>query len=354
LSSPKSVPGQPLSYRDAGVDIDAGDRLVEAIKPFARRTLRPEVLAGIGGFGALIELPKRFREPVLVAGTDGVGTKLKLAFAMNKHDTIGIDLVAMSVNDILVQGAEPLFFLDYYVCETLDVDVASAVIRGIAQGCEQAGCALAGGETAEHPKAFIPGEYDLAGFAVGVVEKSRAIDGRKIAAGDVLLGLASSGPHSNGFSLIRGILERGHADLAQKIAGVTGERTLGETLLEPTHIYVKPVLALLAECEVKGMAHITGGGLSENTHRMFPDTLAARIDPRSWPRPPIFDWLQRQGNVADAEMHRVFNCGIGFVLVVAPDAADAAVAKLSASGETVYAIGAVVPRAAGTPGTVVI
>jgi len=353
LSPPKSVPGAPLSYRDAGVDIDAGDRLVEAIKPFARRTLRPEVLAGIGGFGALIELPKRYREPVLVAGTDGVGTKLKLAFALNKHDTIGIDLVAMSVNDILVQGAEPLFFLDYYVCETLDVDIASAVIRGIAQGCEQAGCALAGGETAEHPKAFVPGEYDLAGFAVGVVEKSRAIDGRKIAAGDVLLGLASSGPHSNGFSLIRGILERGHADLGQKIAGITGERTLGETLLEPTRIYVKPVLALLAGCDVNGMAHITGGGLSENTHRMFPDTLAARIDARSWPRPPIFDWLQRQGNIDDAEMHRVFNCGIGFVLVVAPDAADAAIARLSASGETVYTIGTVVPRAAGAPGTVV-
>jgi len=353
LSPPKSVPGTPLSYRDAGVDIDAGDRLVEAIKPFARRTLRPEVLAGIGGFGALIELPKRYREPVLVAGTDGVGTKLKLAFALNKHDTIGIDLVAMSVNDILVQGAEPLFFLDYYVCETLDVDIASAVIRGIAQGCEQAGCALAGGETAEHPKAFVPGEYDLAGFAVGVVEKSRAIDGRKIAAGDVLLGLASSGPHSNGFSLIRGILERGHADLAQKIAGVTGERTLGQTLLEPTRIYVKPVLALLAGCDVNGMAHITGSGLSENTHRMFPDTLAARVDARSWPRPPIFDWLQRQGNLDDAEMHRVFNCGIGFVLVVASDAAEDAIARLSASGETVYTIGNVVPRAAGAPGTVV-
>jgi phosphoribosylformylglycinamidine cyclo-ligase len=291
---------------------------------------------------------------VLVAGTDGVGTKLKLAFAMNKHDSIGIDLVAMSVNDILVQGAEPLFFLDYYVCETLDVAVATAVVRGIAQGCEQAGCALAGGETAEHPKAFVPGEYDLAGFAVGVVEKSRVIDGRKIAAGDVLLGLASSGPHSNGFSLIRGILERGHADLSQKIAGVTGKRTLGETLLEPTRIYVKPVLALLAGSDVKGMAHITGGGLAENTHRMFPDTLAARIDARSWPRPPIFDWLQGQGNVDDAEMHRVFNCGIGFVLVVAPDAADAAIARLKASGETVYTIGDVVPRMAGAPRTVVI
>jgi phosphoribosylformylglycinamidine cyclo-ligase len=354
LTSLKSAPGHSLSYRDAGVDIDAGDRLVEAIKPFAGRTLRPEVLAGIGGFGALVELPKRYREPVLVAGTDGVGTKLKLAFAMNRHDTIGIDLVAMSVNDILVQGAEPLFFLDYYVCETLDVAVASAVIRGIAQGCELAGCALAGGETAEHPKAFVPGEYDLAGFAVGVVEKSRAIDGRRIAAGDVLLGLASSGAHANGFSLIRGILERVDADLAQKIAGVTGERTLGETLLEPTRIYVKPVLALLGECDVKGMAHITGGGLSENTHRMFPDALAARIDARSWPQPPIFDWLQRQGNVAAEEMYRVFNCGIGFVLVVAPDAADAAIARLSASGETVYAIGTVVPRVDDGPGTVVV
>jgi phosphoribosylformylglycinamidine cyclo-ligase len=353
LNSPKSAPGHSLSYRDAGVDIDAGDRLVEAIKPFARRTLRPEVLAGIGGFGALIELPKRYREPVLVAGTDGVGTKLKLAFAMNKHDTIGIDLVAMSVNDILVQGAEPLFFLDYYVCETLDVAVASEVIRGIARGCEQAGCALIGGETAEHPKAFVAGEYDLAGFAVGVVEKSRAIDGRRIAAGDILLGLASSGAHSNGFSLIRSILERAHADLAQKIAGVTGERTLGETLLEPTRIYVKPVLALLAECDIKGMAHITGGGLSENTHRMFPDELAARIDAHSWPRPPIFDWLQQQGNVAAGEMHRVFNCGIGFALVVAPDAADAAIARLSTLGETAYAIGTVVARAPGAPGTVV-
>ncbi|MFI4952671.1 MAG: phosphoribosylformylglycinamidine cyclo-ligase [Burkholderiales bacterium] len=353
MSSPKIGPGQSLSYRDAGVDIDAGDRLVERIKPFAKRTMRPEVLAGIGGFGALVELPKRYREPVLVAGTDGVGTKLKLAFALNRHDTIGIDLVAMSVNDILVQGAEPLFFLDYFVCETLDVAIASDVIRGIAQGCEQAGCALTGGETAEHPKAFVPGEYDLAGFAVGVVEKSRVIDGRRIVAGDVLLGLASSGPHSNGFSLIRKILERSNADLAQKITGVTGERTLGATLLEPTRIYVKPVLALLAECDVKGMAHITGGGLTENAHRMFPDDLSARIDAGAWPRPAIFDWLQRQGNVDPAEMHRVFNCGIGFVVVVAADAADAVSARLRESGETAYAIGTVVPRAPGAPGTVV-
>src|SRR5215831_15252511 len=244
---PRNASGPPLSYREAGVDIDAGDALVEKIKPYARRTLRPEVLAGIGGFGALVELPKRYRAPVLVAGTDGVGAKLKLAFALDKHDTIGIDLVAMSVNDILVQGAEPLFFLDYYVCERLDVAVASEVVRGIAMGCELAGCALIGGETAEHPKAFVPGEYDLAGFAVGVVEKDRTIDGRTIAAGDALIGLASSGPHSNGFSLIRRILDGSGADLRKPMAGVTGAQTLGEALLEPTRIYVRPVLSLLGE-----------------------------------------------------------------------------------------------------------
>jgi phosphoribosylformylglycinamidine cyclo-ligase len=349
-----SVNPSSLSYRDAGVNIDAGDRLVEAIKPFAKRTLRPEVLAGIGGFGALVELPKRFREPVLVSGTDGVGTKLKLAFAMNKHDTIGIDLVAMSVNDILVQGAEPLFFLDYYVCEQLDIDIATAVIKGIAAGCEQAGCALIGGETAEHPRAFVAGEYDLAGFAVGVVEKSRAIDGTRIAAGDSLIGLASSGPHSNGYSLIRSILEKSGADLAQPVAGVTGARTLGAALLEPTRIYVKPVLSLLAEFDIKGMAHITGGGLTENTHRMFPAGLSARIDSARWTRPAIFDWLQRAGNVASAEMHRVFNCGIGMVLVVASDAALAAVARLGQLGETAIVIGAVERRTTDAPRTLVV
>ena len=353
MTSSASVPSPPLSYREAGVDIDAGDTLVERIKPFAKRTMRPEVLAGIGGFGALIELPKRYREPVLVAGTDGVGTKLKLAFAQKRHDTIGIDLVAMSVNDILVQGAEPLFFLDYYVCERLDVDVAADVVKGIAVGCELAGCALIGGETAEHPNAFVPGEYDLAGFAVGVVEKSRAIDGRTIAAGDVLLGLASSGPHSNGFSLIRRILEVSGASLAQPVPGSGAARTLGDTLLEPTRIYVKPVLALLRDIDVKGMAHITGGGLVENTHRMFPDRLAARIDRGSWQRPAIFDWLQRAGHVTDAEMQRVFNCGIGMVLVVAADEAERAMAQLTAAGETVHPIGAVVARAPGMPGTVV-
>ncbi len=337
------------------MDIDAGDALVERIKPFAARTMRPEVLAGIGGFGALVELPKRYREPVLVSSTDGVGTKLKLAFALDRHDTIGIDLVAMSVNDILVQGAEPLFFLDYYVCERLDVGVAADVVRGIAQGCESAGCALIGGETAEHPDAFVPGEYDLAGFAVGVVEKSKAIDGRRIEAGDVLLGLASSGPHSNGFSLIRRILDVSGADLAQPLlSGVADSRTLGDALLEPTRIYVKPMLAAMPDIDIKGMAHITGGGLLENVHRMFPAALAARIERARWPRPPIFDWLQRAGNVTDTEMHRVFNCGIGLVVVVAAAEADRAQALLTQAGETVFRIGAVVPRAAGAPGTVVV
>jgi phosphoribosylformylglycinamidine cyclo-ligase len=335
-----------LNYRDAGVDIDAGDQLVENIKPYAKRTMRPEVLAGIGGFGALVELPKRYREPVLVSGTDGVGTKLKLAFALDKHDTIGIDLVAMSVNDILVQGAEPLFFLDYYVCERLDVRVATDVVKGIARGCEQAGCALIGGETAEHPNAFIPHEYDLAGFAVGVVEKSKAIDGRGIAPGDALLGLASSGPHSNGFSLIRKIVEVSGADLAKPVPNVTGARSLGETLLEPTRIYVKPVLSLMQSIAVKGMAHITGGGLTENVHRMFPDNVVAEIALSSWQRPAIFDWLQQGGGVREEEMHRTFNCGIGMVLVVAESDAEAAAEHLRAQGETVFRIGRIRERQA--------
>jgi phosphoribosylformylglycinamidine cyclo-ligase len=344
----------PLSYRDSGVDIDAGDALVERIKPFAKQTMRPEILAGIGGFGALVELPKRYKEPVLVSGTDGVGTKLKLALALNRHGTIGIDLVAMSVNDILVQGAEPLFFLDYYVCERLDVALATEVIKGIAAGCELAGCALIGGETAEHPDAFVPGEYDLAGFAVGVVEKSKAIDGSRIRAGDVLLGLASSGPHSNGFSLIRRILQHAHADLGQSYPGAPAGRTLGDALLEPTRIYVKPVLALMQSVDVKGMAHITGGGLVENTHRMFPDNCAARLERARWPRPAIFDWLQRAGNVADGEMDRVFNCGIGMIVVVAAADAERAMQALAAEGESVYHVGTVVSRAPGAPATVVV
>jgi phosphoribosylformylglycinamidine cyclo-ligase len=349
---PSAAPEVPLSYRDAGVDIDAGDALVERIKPFARRTMRPEVLAGIGGFGGLVEIGKRFDEPVLVAGTDGVGTKLKLAFALGRHDTVGIDLVAMSVNDVLVQGAEPLFFLDYFATGRLDVDVAATVVQGIAAGCEQAGCALIGGETAEMPGMYVDGEYDLAGFAVGVVEKRRIIDGRAIAAGDVLIGLASSGPHSNGFSLIRRIVDVSGADLRAPFDG-DDPRTLGDALLAPTRIYVKPVLALLAALPVKGMAHITGGGLVENVPRMLGDGLQARLEADRWPRPAIFRFLQARGRVDEHEMHRVFNCGIGMVLAVAPGDAERAVDLLRAAGEDARAIGHVGMRAPGAPGAVV-
>ncbi|HEX7326954.1 MAG TPA: phosphoribosylformylglycinamidine cyclo-ligase [Casimicrobiaceae bacterium] len=353
-----------LSYRDAGVDIDAGDALVERIKPFAKRTMRPEVLAGIGGFGALVEIGKRYREPVLVAGTDGVGTKLALAQRLGRHATIGIDLVAMSVNDILVQGAEPLFFLDYYVCEKLDVDVAAQVIEGIAKGCEIAGCALIGGETAEHPGTFPRGEYDLAGFAVGVVEKSAVIDGRDIAPGDRLVGLASSGPHSNGYSLIRRVLEHSGTDLASRAdhtldGAPPTDRALdgaplADALLAPTRIYVKPVLALAAEIRIKGMAHITGGGLVENVPRMLAPSLQARLLRARWPRSPVFDWLQQHGRIADDEMHRVFNCGIGFVLAVAPGDVTAAIAELEAAGERAFEIGEVAARPAGAAATIVV
>ena len=339
-----------LSYRESGVDIDAGDALVERIKPFARRTMRSEVLTSIGGFGALVEIGKRFKEPVLVAGTDGVGTKLLLALALNRHDTVGIDLVAMSVNDVLVQGAEPLFFLDYFACGKLDVDVAASVIKGIAQGCEQGGCALIGGETAEMPGMYPEGKYDLAGFAVGVVEKSGIIDGRTIVAGDAVLGIASSGPHSNGFSLIRRIVEQSGADLRAPFDGTT----LGAALIAPTRIYVKPVLALMHAVPVKGMAHITGGGLLENVPRMLPQGLQARLLRSSWTRPPIFSWLQRHGSVADDEMHRVFNCGIGMVLVVAAEHADRAIKTLADAGERALRIGAIVPLPAGERPTVVV
>ena len=342
-----------LTYRDAGVDIEAGDALVERIKPFAKRTMRPEVLAGIGGFGGLVEIGKRYRDPVLVAGTDGVGTKLMLAFALARHDTVGIDLVAMSVNDILVQGAEPLFFLDYYATGKLDVDVAAAVIKGVAVGCEQAGCALIGGETAEMPGMYAPGEYDLAGFAVGVVERERIIDGRSIIAGDVVLGLASSGPHSNGFSLIRKIVAASGADFNAPFAMTNDATTLGDALMAPTRIYVKPMLALLRELPVKGMAHITGGGLVENVPRMLPEGLQARISRDAWTRPAIFDWLQQQGNVADAEMHRVFNCGIGMAVVVATEHAERAMRFLDAAGERVTRIGIIAAQPAGEPATVV-
>jgi phosphoribosylformylglycinamidine cyclo-ligase len=326
-----------LSYREAGVDIDAGDALVEAIKPFARRTMRPEVLGGLGGFGALCEIPKKYQRPVLVSGTDGVGTKLKLAFALDRHDTVGIDLVAMSVNDVLVQGAEPLFFLDYFGCGKLELAVAAKVIQGIAAGCERAGCALIGGETAEMPGMYPEGEYDLAGFCVGVVEKERIIDGRSIVPGDTLLGLASSGPHSNGYSLIRRILERGKPPFDP---------------LVPTRIYVKPVLKLLEALPVKGLAHITGGGVTGNVPRVLPPGTRAVIRGNAWPRPEAFQWLQRTGGVAEEEMWRVFNCGIGMVVVLAREHAQAARALLEREGVTVYEIG-VIENGAGEPDAVI-
>lgn len=332
---------QSLSYRDAGVDIDAGDSLVEKIKPFAKRTMRPEVLGDLGGFGALVEISKKYRQPVLVSGTDGVGTKLKLAFEWDQHETVGIDLVAMSVNDILVQGAEPLFFLDYFACGKLDVERAAAVIKGIASGCEQSGCALIGGETAEMPGMYPDGEYDLAGFAVGVVEKEQVINGRSIAAGDIVLGLASNGIHSNGYSLVRKIIERARPELD---APFTDGQTLRQAIIAPTRLYVKPILAALKQFTIKGMAHITGGGISENVPRILPDNTVAAIDTQSWPLPKLFQWLQQAGQVDSQEMYRTFNCGIGMVLVV--NAADAAEVQqfLQQQGETVYEIGVIRSR----------
>ncbi len=336
-------PQTPLTYRDAGVDIDAGDALVDRIKPMAARTMRDGVLAGIGGFGALFEVPKRYREPVLVSGTDGVGTKLKLAFDWQRHDTVGIDLVAMSVNDILVQGAEPLFFLDYFACGRLSVDVASRVVDGIARGCELSGCALIGGETAEMPGMYPDGEYDLAGFAVGAAEKSRLIDGKSIVPGDVVLGLASSGAHSNGYSLLRKILQRAGAGPDQDFHG----QPLGDVVMAPTRIYVKPVLATIAEFgpAIKGLAHITGGGLLDNVPRILQPGLQACLHRDAWQMPRLFSWLQEQGGVADSEMHRVFNCGIGMVVVVPADKAGAIAAALRARGESVHTLGEI--RACG-------
>jgi len=329
-----------LSYRNVGVDIDAGEALVNAIKPFAKRTMREGVLGGIGGFGALFEISKKYRNPVLVAGTDGVGTKLRLAFDLNRHDTVGIDLVAMSVNDILVQGAEPLFFLDYFACGKLNIATATEVIKGIAQGCEQAGCALIGGETAEMPGMYPDGEYDLAGFAVGAVEKTRIIDGSRIVPGDIVLGLASSGAHSNGYSLIRKIIDVAKPDLSADFHG----RTLADVLMAPTRIYVKPLLKLMESIEIKGMAHITGGGLVENLPRILQSHLTAVLQREAWVMPPLFQWLQRHGGVADSEMHRVFNCGIGMAVIVAKENADTAIRQLQASGETVFNVGVIRER----------
>ena len=339
----------PLTYKEAGVDIDAGDQLVENIKPFAKRTMRPEVLGSIGGFGALVEVSKKFKNPVMVSGTDGVGTKLKLAFHLNKHDTVGQDLVAMSVNDILVQGAEPIFFLDYFACGKLDVAIATDVVKGIAYGCELAGCALIGGETAEMPSMYPEGEYDLAGFAVGLIEKENIIDGHGIQPGDIVLGLASSGAHSNGYSLIRRIVERSGVDLH-----APDHRQLALDLLAPTRIYVKPLLALMAAhpAMVKGMAHITGGGLTENIPRVLPNILTAVIDTTSWVAPPIFAWLQEQGMIDAAEMARTFNCGVGMVVIVAKAHAATAKAHLLAAGEQAFIIGEIRTRGAGEAQTI--
>ncbi len=336
----------PLSYKDAGVDIDAGDALVERIKPLAKKTLREGVLAGIGGFGALFEVPKRYREPVLVSGTDGVGTKLKLAFEWNMHDGVGIDLVAMSVNDVLVQGAEPLFFLDYFACGKLDVDTAARVVGGIARGCELSGCALIGGETAEMPGMYPDGEYDLAGFCVGAVEKSEILTGQDVKAGDVVLGLASSGVHSNGFSLVRKCMERAAAP------ALLDGRPCRETIMEPTRLYVKSLLAALqahprtaSGRAIKALAHITGGGLLENIPRVLPEGLSAHLRKGSWPRSELFDWLQSTAGIDDLEMNRTFNNGIGMVVVVDPAQASAVEASLRASGEQVHTIGEITERA---------
>ena len=327
----------PLSYKSAGVDIDAGDALVERIKPLARKTMREGVLAGIGGFGALFEVPKRYKEPVLVSGTDGVGTKLKLAFEWNMHDTVGIDLVAMSVNDVLVQGAEPLFFLDYFACGKLDIDTAAAVIGGIAKGCELSGCALIGGETAEMPGMYPAGEYDLAGFAVGAVEKSKILSGADVKPGDVVLGLASSGVHSNGFSLVRKCIERAAGQLPATLDG----KPFKQALMEPTRLYVKNVLAALAAHPIKALAHITGGGLLENIPRVLPAGCAAKLVRGSWPQTELFAWLQATAGVDDTEMNRTFNNGIGMVVVL--DAAHAAACAefLREAGELVFEIGTI-------------
>jgi len=340
----------PITYRDAGVDIEAGDALVDQIKPFAKRTMRPEVMSAIGGFGSMFAMPTKFKEPVLVSGTDGVGTKLKLAFELNQHDTVGIDLVAMSVNDILVQGAEPLFFLDYFACGKLEVGTAANVIKGIAAGCEESGCALVGGETAEMPGMYPAGEYDLAGFVVGCVDKANIIDGSTIAEGDVVLGLASSGAHSNGYSLIRKLIEKSGVDMDSDFHG----RKFKDVVMTPTKLYVKSILGLLETVTVKGMAHITGGGITENVPRVLPAGLTAEISANSWALPPLFQWLQKQGNIADKEMYKTFNCGIGMVVIVAQ--ADAAEAKkvLEAKGETVYQVGKIRAQNAGEAPTIVI
>jgi phosphoribosylformylglycinamidine cyclo-ligase len=358
MTSQSNSTTAPLSYKDAGVDIDAGDALIERIKPLAKKTMREGVLAGIGGFGALFEVPKRYKEPVLVSGTDGVGTKLKLAFEWNMHDTVGIDLVAMSVNDVLVQGAEPLFFLDYFACGKLDVDTAAAVIGGIAKGCELSGCALIGGETAEMPGMYPSGEYDLAGFCVGAVEKSKILTGADVKPGDVVLGLASSGVHSNGFSLVRKCVERAESNLPATLDG----KPFKQALMEPTRLYVKNVLAALAAHPntgnaashggIKALAHITGGGLLENIPRVLPEGMAAHLKKGSWPQTELFAWLQATAGIDDFEMNRTFNNGIGMVVVIDAASASACAQTLRNAGETVYEIGVIAAKAEGASVTV--
>lgn len=339
-SGAESQAAVSLSYRDAGVDIDAGNALVEKIKAVTRRTNRPEVLSELGGFGALCEIPGKYKKPVLVSATDGVGTKLKLAMTLDRHDTIGIDLVAMCVNDLIVCGAEPLFFLDYYASGGLNVETATSVITGIGAGCELAGCALIGGETAEMPGMYSGEDYDLAGFAVGVVEKSKIIDQKKVAIGDCLIGIASSGPHSNGYSLIRKIIDVSNADLKQPF----GDNTLGETLLVPTTIYVKTIERLAASIEINALAHITGGGITENLPRVLPENAQARLKLDSWPRPEIFNWLQEKGGVTDSEMYRTFNCGIGMIVCICESQAQQALDILNQESEQAFIIGHVAAR----------
>ena len=338
-----------LSYKDAGVDIDAGDHLVERIKGVAKKTKRPEVMGGLGGFGALCEIPAGYKQPVLVSGTDGVGTKLRLALQLNRHEHIGIDLVAMCVNDIVVCGAESLFFLDYYATGHLNVDTAATVVTGIGEGCLQAGCALVGGETAEMPGMYEGDDYDLAGFAVGVVEKSEIIDGSKVKAGDVLIGVASSGAHSNGYSLIRKIIEVSGADLNQPLSQDQAGRTLADVVMTPTRIYVKSMLALIKALPVHALAHITGGGLPGNLPRVLPEGCDAVIDESSWNWPPLFQWLQAQGNVERFEMYRTFNCGVGMVVVVPADQAEATIAQLKSTGDDAWLLGKIVPSTHSEP-----
>ena len=343
-------PPRSLTYKDAGVDIDAGNALVERIKDVTRKTRRPEVMSGLGGFGALCKLPSGYKTPVLVSSTDGVGTKLRLALDLGKHDTIGIDLVAMCVNDLVVCGAEPLFFLDYYATGHLNVDIAADVISGIAEGCLQAGCSLVGGETAEMPGMYEGEDYDLAGFCVGVVEEAEIIDGKSVRIGDTLIGIAASGPHSNGYSLIRKILEVSGAD---PLTTMVGDQTLADALMAPTRIYVKILLDLLRNCPVHAIAHITGGGLLENIPRVLPDGARAALDANSWSLPPVFQWLQQQGNVDTTEMHRTFNCGIGMVISVPADETENALGLLNRAGESAYVIGVIEKEVSGEPRVVI-